>query len=180
VSPWRYEDLFVTFHPGPSGHRFIADHILFYQFTVLRRALAVLRDKRLLSVQPFAPLPLPQAIMCDARWCDASEPPDCYTSFQPRVSNRSLETAMGVAVLPRVRDGAEAITMRAERCIEVNDSTWHRVLAMGEHIVPERGYLDLKIEYTATKTAGPIAFRVRVPRDGAGTIVVSEKRLLFV
>jgi hypothetical protein len=170
VEGWRYEDLFITFHPGPKGHRYLADQLSFYHVAALLMALDLLVDAPDAFRTPRR-VALPPPLYC-GRWC-AGERPDCYTSFQTiELQNKTLAQAMRIAALPVL--APEDINALSVEKLPPDAKGWQRVLPVDQNVHAERHYADAKLAWFARGGAGPRNFTVQVPRGGVGTIVVCQ------
>jgi hypothetical protein len=170
---WAHEDLFVTWHPGPKGHRFIADQLLYYHMVAFLMALDILRDAPTFVRQRRA---LPPPLAC-GEWCGApSSKADCFTSFQPRArANKALASAMTIAgrrvSALAVLNGTEAVALRTKLATGCGVE-WRRVISETEVLHPERGYLDYKLAWCATGGAEPMELSVTVPPGGVGSVIL--------
>lgn len=172
IEGWRYEDLFVTFHPGPRGHRYLADQLLYYHVAAFLMALDLLADAPTAYAAPRR-RPLPPALYC-GEWC-GDELPDCYTSFQPLVrTNKTLGHAMHLPHPPPLVETAEEAQRMTMANLPSTVVAWERVLGIHEKLHPERAYVDFKLQWVARRGAGAREFHVRVPCGGVGIVVLCQ------
>lgn len=168
VPEFRYETLFVTHHPGPAGHRFIADQLLFYHYEAILVALDLVADAPNAFLKPRR-RPLPAPLFC-GEWCKSEQPPMCLSSFQPRFRvDREVMSQSETASY--VRNATEALALAAEK-VPAESHEWRRVLAANERLNEQRDYLDFKLTWQASIGAGVRKFVVAVPHGGLGVLVV--------
>jgi hypothetical protein len=169
VSDWRYETLFITHHPGPAGHRYLADQLLYYHYAAILVALELVAEAPAAFLTPRRrPLP-PTPIFC-GDWCKSDEAPLCLTSFQPRY-RRERELMAQRESVAYVGNATECLTLAAE-LVPPGTHEWRRVLPPNERLNEVRGYVDFKLTWQAAAGAGDRKFVVTVPRGGVGAVVV--------
>jgi hypothetical protein len=168
--PFRYEDLFATFHPGPAGHAFLAHAVEHYvaaaaAFAVTRfvdwlRAGMTLDELRDVFVTMAAqPLDLPPPLECEPDLCD-SPLPHCATTFVPSLAPPLTDHLINASAFPDA---------------SLPDGTWSLVIppSVASHLHPELGLVDIKYAMQGDASSGFIHLAVRTTA-ASGVIFVCE------
>lgn len=165
---FQYEHLFITHHPGPHGHRYLADQLLYYHYAAILVALELVADAPAAFQTPRR-RPLPAPVFC-GDWCKSDEMPFCLSSFQPRY-RRERELMAQRESVSYVGNATECLAMAAE-LVPPGTHEWRRVLAPNERLNETRGYIDFKLTWQAASGGGERKFVVAVPKGGLGALVV--------